>query len=357
MITNEFELKLSDNKKQFDKYKDQGLSGLANVGNTCYLNSCIQILSHTYELNEFLTNEDYEKNVNNKPDTIILVEWNKLRKMMWSENCTIAPKGFINAVKKVSILKQRDMFAGHEQNDIQEFLLFMIDCFHTSLSREVEMKITGNVLNPMDKLAKECFGMMKNTYKTNYSEMLNIFYGIHVSQITSCGTGESLSLRAEPFSLLSLPIPSGIKSPSIYDCIELYCSKEMLSGENAWFNDKTNKKEDVNRGILFWNLPSVLIIDLKRWGETGRKINKLVNAPLVDADFSKHVNGYNKENNIYDLYGVCNHSGGVQGGHYTAFVKNANGKWYEFNDTSIREMKESEIVSSRSYCFFYRKKV
>ena len=38
----------------FQEYKDKGLTGLANVGNTCYLNSCMQILSHTYELNEFL---------------------------------------------------------------------------------------------------------------------------------------------------------------------------------------------------------------------------------------------------------------------------------------------------------------
>jgi len=347
---------MTDTKKSllFKKYENNGLTGLANVGNTCYLNSCMQIISHTYELSDFIESDDYKKKLNRVADSIILLEWDKLRELIWSSNCVVAPWGFIKAIQKVASIKKRDIFTGHAQNDLQEFLLFIIDCFHTSLSREVDMQITGSVENSVDNLATICYTMMKNMYKKEYSEMLNIFYGIHVSEITSQDTGETMSLTPEPFSVLSIPICDK-KNPSLFDCIDSYCEKESLEGDNAWYNDKTLVKENANRGIIFWSLPDVMIIDIKRWNNQMKKVNTIVDAPLTNADFSKYVKGYNNKSYVYDLYAICNHHGGYLGGHYTATIKNASGKWYIFNDTAVDEIPESKVNTINAYCYFYRK--
>ena len=342
----------------FTKYIDRGLSGLTNVGNSCYLNSCMQLLSHTYELNLMLDKGDYRKKLNTSvADSVILLEWDKLRAMLWQTNCTVAPYGFVKAIQKTAAIKQRDIFTGHAQNDVQEFLLFMIDCFHMALAREVDMNINGHAQNTTDNLATLCYSMMKNMYKKEYSEMLGIFYGIHVSEIFGQGTQatQALSATPEPFSVLSLSIPKNNANPTIFDCLDLYCAPESLVGENAWFNSVTQKKEEAQRRIIFWSLPNVMIIDLKRWNRSTQKNQQLVHAPLTNADFSKYVKGYQASTYVYDLFGVGNHSGGVHGGHYTAYIKNANGKWYEMNDTSVKEIMPEQVISPRSYCLFYRK--
>jgi ubiquitin C-terminal hydrolase len=340
-----------------ENYKNKGLSGLANLGNTCFINSCMQVISHTYELNDFLEKEIYKKKLKNKPDSALILEWDNLRKLMWNSNCIISPGKFIKTIQKVAKVKGLELFTGYSQNDLPEFLLFIIDCFHTSLAREIKMSISGNPENETDKIAIMCFEMIKNMYSKEYSEIWNLFYAVHVSEISNLETGEKIRTTPEPYFMLDLPIPENNKSPTLIDCFNYYVQGEVLEGENAWFHEETNQKINIRKKILFWSFPNILVIDFKRFNNRFQKNQVLITFPFDDLDLSNYVIGYKKDMYKYELYGVCSHSGSTMGGHYTAYIKNANGKWYHFNDTNVSEVSIIEsIISIKAYVLFYRRK-
>ncbi len=114
------------------------------------------------------------------------------------------------------------------------------------------------------------------------------------------------------------------------------------------------KKISVYKKTYILYCPEIIIIDLKRWINPYKKIQTLVTAEH-DIDLEKY--SIIKDNSTkYELYGVCNHSGGTMGGHYWAYILNSNGKWYEFNDTRVKELNTNKVVTPNAYCFFYRKK-
>ncbi|KAJ8411996.1 hypothetical protein AAFF_G00142630 [Aldrovandia affinis] len=57
---------------------------------------------------------------------------------------------------------------------------------------------------------------------------------------------------------------------------------------------------------------------------------------------------------LYNLYAVCNHSGTVNMGHYTAYCLEESG-WYCYNDSRVTPISESHLQSNQAYVLFYQR--
>lgn len=324
--------------------------GLANLGNTCFLNSCVQVFNQIEEIDALIPKCSPHADPK-KPDTAVLSEWIQLKRAMIQTNMFV-PSKFVKTIHHIAHIKGRDLFTGFAQNDMPEFLLFIIECMHNSVSRGISMRIRGKSENSVDDLAVQCYSMLKTTYEKEYSEFMDLFYGVYVSILSN---KTHRSLKPESFFILDLPLSH--HTSTIYDAFDLFVAPERLEGENAWLNESTGKKESASKSMVFWSFPKILVIVFKRFSSDGRNKNgALIDFPLTRLDLSKYVVGYNPQSFIYDLVGVCNHMGNVGGGHYTSYYKDAIGQWIHCNDTMVEVVPESRVISPAAYCLFYRKK-
>ena len=277
---------------------------------------------------------------------------------MWSKNGIVSPIKFVNNLQKVAQLKGIEIFSGFAQNDMSEFLLFMIECLHNGISRKVIMNIDSDQINILDKKALACYKLVQEFYKKEYSEIIDLFYAISVSEINSLDAKETYSMKPELFFILDLPIPSFEikKEINLYDCFDEFVKSEFIGGDNSWYHEENKEYLEINKKMGFWSFPKIFVITLKRFSQCGnQKINDFIDFPLNNLDLSKYICGYNPQQYVYDLFAVCNHYGGVQGGHYNAFVINSMKEWILYDDTICQKIQNNDIITTDAYCLFYRR--
>ena len=132
---------------------------------------------------------------------------------------------------------------------------------------------------------------------------------------------------------------------SLDECIQLFLAEEKL--EDTIHCNNCACAQLFTKHYSIDKTPPVLIISLKRFkyaGTSNNKITTYINFPLRDF----HVN-----NDTYDLYGVVNHMGDLNYGHYTSII-NMNGQWVYFDDGMYYNVhKEEEVISSRASILVY----
>ncbi|XP_060876079.1 ubiquitin carboxyl-terminal hydrolase 8-like isoform X1 [Metopolophium dirhodum] len=321
-----------------------GLRGLQNLGNTCYMNSILQCLSSTEDLVKYFINI-YSNFTNYKSRTkgLVAKEFSNVIKNLWSQS----GRGFQSQQFKDTIGEYKDMFKHYDQQDSHEFLTILLDWLHDDLNQPEDNRV---ILGASKETGEEDWG---NWTKANNSIIQQLFYGQQKSTV-SCDTCFEKSVTFEPFLSLSLPLPSEGNKCTLSDCLQLYLNGESICG---WHCPKCKRSRDATKKLDIMRLPPYLIIHLKRFSSNGYKKNSNVEFPKMNLDMSNFINGLEHRNWKYCLYGVSNHSGSLDGGHYTAScLKNSINKWYKFDDVRVYEIDSSTICSPEAYILFYRRK-
>ncbi|XP_020960287.1 ubiquitin carboxyl-terminal hydrolase 5 isoform X3 [Arachis ipaensis] len=183
-----------------------GLTGLLNLGNTCFMNSAIQCLVHTPEFARYFR-EDYHQEINWQNPLGMVGElalaFGELLRKLWAPGRTpIAPRPF-----KAKLARFAPQFSGHNQHDSQELLAFLLDGLHEDLNRvkhKPYIKSRDADGRPDEEVADEYWA---NHIARNDSIIVDVCQGQYKSTLV-CPVCNKVSVTFDPFMYLSLPLQS-----------------------------------------------------------------------------------------------------------------------------------------------------
>ncbi|XP_050984475.1 ubiquitin carboxyl-terminal hydrolase 2a isoform X1 [Labeo rohita] len=335
----------------------QGLVGLRNLGNTCFMNSILQCLSNTQSLRDYCLHNSHRRDLNNnsRTNTALMEEFAKLIQTMWTSSSSeaVSPSEF-----KTQIQRYAPRFVGYNQQDAQEFLRFLLDGLHNEVNR-VTIRPRGN-MEDFDHLPDEEKGkkMWAKYLEREDSKIVDLFVGQLKSSLT-CSECGYCSTVFDPFWDLSLPIAKkGYGEVSLMDCMRLFTKEDVLDGDEKPTCYRCKARRRCTKKFTVQKFPKILVLHLKRFSEARVRTSKLstfVNFPMKDLDLREFASD-RSSSAVYNLYAVSNHSGTTMGGHYTAYCCNPeNGEWYTYNDSRVTPMSASQVRSSDAYVLFYER--
>lgn len=233
-------------EKSSNIFTSLSITGLRNLGNTCYINSMLQCLFATTTFRDLFLSSIYRKYLKperNQNEPQISNSFHILfNKMYLNGGCSVVPISFL----KICNILRPDLRIPDDQQDTTEFLMLILDRLHDELSNQTEVvnEYPNLMLYDTEKLnvdATEYKDWFEKTVIGNgLSPIDEIFQGQTENSLQCQRCGHS-SNNYSTFYMLSLAIPkpqyntfSKSKKVSLEDCLNMYMSDEVLSGENAW---------------------------------------------------------------------------------------------------------------------------
>lgn len=352
------------------------MRGLPNLGNTCYLNSILQILFNTpgfYDVFMRYTrpigSDDSEPSSN--PQALV----RKFRDLFGVYRSDVGANVLCDGLRDfVRCFQTNYAEFGFDQNDQHEYLVFLFRMIHDNMNIHTHMNFTGEVKTDFDALEKQALEKWRmdalsttivdikpddtDCYDSSIPRMFCGQYHFRtMCEIAECGHVSNLF---DVFRCCELAIGNPDKDTVTLDeALAEFTGVIQLDSDNPHTCEKCGHKGRSLRKQTFWRLPPVLAISLKRniYYQTesgamrGLKDNRLVQFPQT-LDLTPYVSA-RRGSSTYQLYATGNHRGGPGGGHHYSQIRSEeNGKWYTIDDKHI--MEGLPTTQEDAYMLFYR---
>ncbi|KAK5216582.1 hypothetical protein LTR47_008834 [Exophiala xenobiotica] len=374
-----------------------GVRGLFNLGETCYMNAVLQMMVHNPLLASYflgmghpthtcpISKEPEKKNESDSEDD------DEEKK----EQQTCVACGMTEVFSDVTMVDQPTpahavnlLFAswknipamsGKGQQDAQEWFMYIVDRLHEAVAQYKVPEKTNRVneANGIPPLDKQCVCFFHK-----------VFYGRYNNQIT-CDTCHTVSSREDEFSSISLDFKKQVKKkkkaakdaanasdtkdkeplkiaiPNIHECLRSFTAPEPLSPEQ-YSCQECKERRSASKQTRIRKLPAILCVHVKRFGMkqlgTGVFVPEKYEGRLefgLQLDMAPYTtrppkNGEeDAEKYMYDLDCVVVHQGEhAQNGHYFAFCRQDN-KWFRFDDEIVSATTTEDVMRQEAYLLFY----
>jgi ubiquitin C-terminal hydrolase len=342
--------------------------GLANLGNTCFLNVVLQALRLSPPLCDmFLIHNVEARKESNKKQ--LLDAFQIIIRDFWRHSLPpgakpmLNPRGFHGAFLRTIQESGDDWHRYGQQSDAAETIQYILNGIHDAMYKKVIMQVVGSVKNPEEQAYIKAIESWNAFFSKEYSPIIENYNGQTQTEVI-CDRCKVVSTRYEPWLMLKVPLPGGDMpnrtklDATLTDCLNLAFADESLDDYQC-DACKTKGKATIRNRIS--RMPDTIILTFKRFTNSMQKVAGKVAWDIDGFDFRPWMafkgDPFNRMYTppVYETTALIEQQGSFRGGHYRMYAKQEQ-QWYEYDDNAIQNVPGETASNCDTYIAFLSRK-